>query len=123
MTEWHRYLKGTVSPRPGMALAAESIVTPRGQEIHLDVSAHTVTDLTGFLGNVREDFSLALPRSALLTTLLLTPGNLNRVQDEAQRTKYNSTDLLIDGAINGLQSRIVVHGPKGDAAVNLQPLH
>ncbi len=73
------------------------------------VEAKKIDDILSFLTNLHEDVQKASPHSSALTTLLLTPGNLDRIRAEAAKMTYDSAVLNIEGPIGNLSGSIALN--------------
>jgi hypothetical protein len=104
----HILLHGDISAYKNMVVTADIKRAGDGWQVHASVEAKKIDDLLSFLQNLHNDLQLAAPHSAALTTLLVTPGNLERIRAEAEKITYDSAELVIDGPTGNLKGRIVM---------------
>jgi hypothetical protein len=104
----HVILHGDVKAYNGMSLTAEIIHSEGKAMVAASVEAKKIDDMLSFLTDLREDMQKASPHSSALTTLLLTPGNLERIRTEAAKMTYDSVVLNIDGPMGNLSGVMAI---------------
>lgn len=102
----HMIFHADVKNYKGMSVTAEIRHDDGKAFVNTSVEAKKISDLTSFLANLHEDMQKASPRSSVLTTLLLTPGNLDRIRTEAENMTYDSVVLNIEGPAGNLSGSI-----------------
>jgi hypothetical protein len=102
----HLILHGDVKNYAGMVVTAEIRHDGDGAFVTASVDARKIDELISFLTNLHQDMQKAFPRSSALTTLLLTPGNLDRIRAEAETITYDSVVLNIEGPAGNLSGKI-----------------
>ena len=117
----HITLHGMVNNHKDMILSTDMLRGPKDTTIHASVTANRIDDLLTLIQNLHGDATLAFPRSSLLTTLLITPGNLSRIRSESARASYKNAELIVDGVPDGLSGKILLHSDGKDIAINLNP--
>ncbi|HEY8191767.1 MAG TPA: hypothetical protein VIG74_05025 [Alphaproteobacteria bacterium] len=104
----HIILQAGITPYEGMILTADISGLPGVPAIDTTIETKSLPDLLTFITTLQKDMNGANGSDGILTSLLLTPGNLARVEKEVKRAaRYDSLELSISGNLYDLIGKIV----------------
>lgn len=113
--KYHFILQGEVSPYKDMRLTADVGNLPGIPSIQAVIETKNLADLIDFISTLQNDLHDTKVGSSLLTSLLITPGNLERVEKEVRRTRYDHLELTVTGSPYDLVGKIVARQEKNGA--------
>lgn len=94
---------GKVGDYENMAFTLEVSNRTEGPHVMASIETASLTDLIGFL----KDLQKSDPATGNLTALLLTQGNLNRLQNNLKNIKYDLLELQIYGPLYDLAGKVI----------------
>lgn len=112
----HFILQGNSSGSiSGVTLSADIVTDGDGRtQLTASLSAPKFDALLTFLENLKRDTDDVPLQSAFLTTLMLTPGNLERIRKSAEGQDYDKAELIVSGAPFDLTGKIVLSNSTGE---------
>jgi hypothetical protein len=119
----HIILHANVSAYKDMVVTADLRRSGGSWQVRASVDAKKADDILAFLYHLHSDLELAAPRSSILTTLLITPGNLDRIQAQAKKVTHDSVELVINGSAGNLKGEIILrwNGNMQTGAISMNP--
>lgn len=120
-------LNGDIAGYQNMRLLADLTQTQDGLQIDLSVSTENLGDLMRFIKSLHSDLQETPSKTAIFATLLLTPGNIDRIETELSRKTFDQLDFVISGVPYDLTGKIIAKRAKDGAehstVVSLAPVN
>ncbi len=114
---WRIIVSGKISGYQGASMTAEVSPDPDRADgrrrIYASLEALKAADLFTILQNLNADMAAAFPRVNILTPLMITPGNIQRLKQSIDKIKYDSVELVIDGSPFDLTGKIIAKRMQG----------
>lgn len=121
----HLILQGDIAGYDDMHLIADISGISGTPEVAATLETPSLTDLIGFLEAFQADLQTAGIGSSFMTSLLLTPGNLSRLEKQVKRINYDKIELRITGSLYSLNGTLsTVKERNGDlqrSVISLDP--
>lgn len=103
----HVIVQSGIAPYKDMTLTVDIAGLPGVPVIDATIVTKSLPDLLAFISGLQDDMGGANGGSGILTSLLITPGNLARVEKEVKRTRYDNLELSVSGNLYDLIGKIV----------------
>lgn len=112
----HIILQGDIQPWKDMRLTADIFNLPQAPSLQATIQTKFLPDLIAFVRDLQKDMEENGPDGGgFLTGLLITPGNLARVEKEVARARYDRLELAITGPLYDLTGKIIALREKDGA--------
>ena len=112
---YHIILQGEITPYKNMHLTADITGLPTAPAVQVAIESDNLTDMINFISTLQKDMQKARGGDSFLTSLLITPGNLSRIEKEVKRTRYDSLELSVTGSPYDLVGKVVARREKNGA--------
>ena len=112
---YHIIMQGEITPYKDMRLTADITGIPTSPAIQLMIESNSLPDMISFISTLQKDMQRARGGDSFLTSLLITPGNLTRIEKEVKRARYDSLELTVTGSPYDLVGKIVARREKNGA--------
>jgi hypothetical protein len=122
----HIVMSGKVPSYPGMTVSVDAKETAKGPVIDSAVETQSQADLLSFMRDVRDSRGEKQLDTSVLMPLLLTEGNLTRLEQQLRTIRFASLVLEINGPLDDLTGKIVAkstnkEGQPDNHIVSLDP--
>jgi len=97
--------KGEIAEFPGMTALIDLENTVTGLQIKASIDSTSADDLVAFLALLQNSDQ----DTGYLTSLLLTPGNIERLRKDLRQLSYDRLELQIYGAPYDLAGKVIAH--------------
>jgi hypothetical protein len=119
-TGQHIIMQAGIAPYPDMTLTADISGLPGVPVIDATIVTKSLPDLLSFVTTLQQDMNSTSSGDGILTSLLITPGNLARVEKEVKGIRYDRLELSISGNLYDLIGKIVaVQNKDGETRRNI----
>ncbi len=113
---YHFILKGEETTHHGrVTLYAEFERTTTDYIINITAQSNELAALTSFLEQVKNSLEDTSGLLGSFTSLMLTPGNIQRISEKIERTSYDSIALKINGPLQDMSAKIITQAQHGEA--------
>lgn len=96
-----------------------------GFMIEATINGNEPAKLLAFLENVHKTFNLKSFKSDILTPLMITQGNLDRIYNELEDQSYDEAKIVLSGSLYDMTGKIVTTTHKNDvprtSVISLDP--
>ena len=80
-----------------------------GAQIQAAINARSLDDLTRFLNQVRRNVNQSTWSVGYFMPLMLTQGNLERIENDMAGISYDELQLVVTGALNDMTGKIIAY--------------
>ena len=105
-------LQANVASYKNMRLTADVRDIPAAPTIEATIETKSLRDLIAFIASLQKDLETSEKSNFFLTSLLITPGNLERLERQIRRARYDTLALTVTGAPYDLVGKIVARHKK-----------
>jgi hypothetical protein len=110
----HILLSASVPAYPGMHVGVDFKGSPRDATVDAAIETDKASELMSFMRDLRDSRDNKLLDTSILMPLLLTEGNLTRIETQLKHTKFTRLELEIAGSLDDLTGKIIAKTINGD---------
>lgn len=108
----HIIVQGYPATGEGMRLSADLKSTEKGVAVTAEIEALILQDIVSFISGLQVGLKEINNEMDFFTELLITPGNITRLQKEVDRLQYDTLSLIMTGTLHDLSGKIVAKKEK-----------
>ncbi len=125
LNAWHVILSGESGPARNLIVHADLHQTDKGIAVHATLESPSLDDLLQFVTDLNDGLQSFAAGNAVLTTLLITPGNFSRIRQSVSMLPYDTLELVMDGTVYDLTAKIITRklseGGAQESVVSMNP--
>ncbi|MBI4030077.1 MAG: hypothetical protein HY370_00200 [Proteobacteria bacterium] len=108
----HIIMQGYPAAGEKMRLTADLKSTEKGIAVAAEIEALSIQEIVSFISDLQAGLRETNDEMDFFTELLITPGNIKRLQKEVDKLRYDTLSLIMTGTLHDLSGKIVAKREK-----------